>query len=144
MMKVRRARLSDMAAIINYMAAYHTTSNLASVPFVRKDAVKVVEYHVTHKDTNPLVAFTEEGVLIGLLFAELVPYFFNRKYMFASDLQFISDGAGMQLMRAFKEWAKSMGAHQIIMGVSSGNSRADSFLELSGLEKTGNMYVLHW
>jgi len=143
-MKVRRARISDMAAIVDYMAAYHPTSNLSSVPFVRKDVVKVVEYHITHRDTNPLVAFSEEGVLIGMLFAELVPYFFNSKYYFASDLQFISDGAGMHLLREFKEWAKSVGAHQIIMGVSSGDPRADSFLELSGLEKTGNMYVLHW
>ena len=142
-MDVRRARISDMAAIINFMVDYHATSNLKSVPFVRQDAVKVVEYHITHRDTNPLVAFDEEGVLIGMLFAELVPFFFNRKYYFASDLQFLSNGAGMQLMRAFKAWAKDMGAHQIIMGVSSGDPRADTFLELSGLEQTGNMYVLH-
>ena len=143
-MDVRRARISDMQNIVDFMAAYHPTSNLASVPFVRKDAVKVVEYHITHRDTNPLLAFSDEGGLIGMLFAELVPYFFNSKYYFASDLQFISKGAGMQLMQAFKEWAEGIGAHQIIMGVSSGDPRADAFLELSGLEKTGNMYVLHW
>lgn len=141
-MKVRRAQYDDIPVMLAYMIDYHETSNLSHITFVRQDAAKVLDYWVGHRECHPLVAFDDGGKLIGILCAMLEPYFFNKKHFYATDLQFISKGAGMQLLAEFKRWAKIMGAESIVMAVSSGDARADTFLELSGLEKTGNMYVL--
>lgn len=141
-MAVRRAGYEDTQEIVSFMQEYHAESNLADIPFVRKDAAAVCAYFMVHKSCCPLVAHNDRGELTGILFASLEPYFFNSKYKYATDLQFISKGAGMQLLAEFRRWAKSVGAERIIVGVSSGDSRADAFLELSGSEKIGNMYVL--
>ena len=141
-MIVRRARYDDMNAILDLMQDYHPTSNMSSIPFVRHDAAKVLDYMIGNRSCLPLAAFDSEGVLNGILLVELNPYFFNKKHYFATETAFISNGAGMQLLAAFKKWFKTTDADQIIMAVSSGDPRADQFLELSGLEKTGSMYVL--
>jgi hypothetical protein len=141
-MKVRRGGYKDIGEVVSFMQEYHADSNLADIPFVRKDAAKTVEYFIASKYACPLVAENDEGELIGILFASLEPYFFNSKYKYATDLQFISKGAGIQLLAEFKRWARQQGAERIVMGVSSGDARADAFLELSGSEKIGNMYVI--
>jgi hypothetical protein len=142
-MNVRRARYDDMPAMLDYMKEYHKTSNLSNIPFIRADAAKILDYCIGHKECQPLIAVDDEGTLHGILCGMLEPYFFNKKMYYATDLQFMSKGAGMQLLAEFKRWANSMGAETIMMAVSSGDARADAFLELSGLEQAGNMYVLH-
>ena len=141
-MKVRGATYNDIPELLVFMETYHKDSIFSEVPFIRKDTAKVIDYYIASKNCYPIVAVNKEGVICGLLFVSLEPFFFNRKNYYASDLQFISNGAGMQLLGEFKRWSIGMGAERIIMGVSSGDPRADAFLELSGLEKTGNMYVL--
>jgi hypothetical protein len=142
-MQVRRAVFADINQLVNFLYEYHKTSNLSDIPFVRKDVVKVLEYAISRRDCLPLVAVNDEGEIKGVLCVELVPFFFNSSRKYITDLMFISKGAGMQLLREMIKWADSVGASRIIMAVSSGDPRADAFLELSGLEKTGNMYVLH-
>jgi hypothetical protein len=142
-MIVRRAKYEDLGAMLDALEEYHPTSNHADIPFVRKDAVKILDHYIGDRTCYPIVAFDDDGTLNGMLCAELVPFFFNKKHYFATDLLFISNGAGMQLLAELKKWVKVMDADKIMIAVSSGDPRADAFLELSGLEKTGNMYVLH-
>lgn len=140
-MKVRRANYDDIPAIVDLMEEYHPKSNLADIPFDRYDAIKILNHHVRDRTCRPLVAINDDGTINGILIAELAPFFFNKKHTFVTDLCFISNGAGVQLLAALKKWFSEIGADRIIMGVSSGDPRADAFLELSGLEKTGSMYV---
>jgi hypothetical protein len=142
-MKVRRAKYDDIRAMIDFMEAYHKTSNLKDIPFVRKDVARVLDHSIGRRDCLPLVALNDDDTVNGVLCVEVVPFFFNRKHYYVTDIMFISNGAGMPLLKKLKEWASSVGADKVIMAVSSGDPRADAFLELSGLEKTGNMYVLH-
>ena len=141
-MQVRRAVYADMKGVVDFLAGYHKTSNLSDIPFVRTDVAKVLDYCISRKDCLPLVAINDDEEVIGILCVELVPFFFNSKQSYITDLMFISKGAGIQLLNEMKQWAEAVDANRILMAVSSGDHRADAFLELSGLEKTGNMYVL--
>ena len=141
-MQVRRAVYADIKKVVAFLEEYHRSSNMADIPFVHSDVVKVLDYCIGRKDCLPLVALDDDGEIIGILCVELVPFFFNSKRSYITDLMFISKGAGIQLLNELKKWAEAVRADKIIMAVSSGNHRADAFLELSGLEKTGNMYVL--
>jgi hypothetical protein len=141
-MQVRRAVYADINKVVEFLEDYHKTSNMSDIPFVRTDVVKVLDYCIGRKDCLPLVALNDDEDMAGILCVELVPFFFNSKRSYITDLMFISKGAGVQLLQELKQWAEAVNADKIIMAVSSGNHRADAFLELSGLEKTGNMYVL--
>ena len=141
-MEVRRGTVANIPEIVDLLEEYHPTSNLKEVPFVRRDLVKILEYYMRARESCPLIAVSE-GKIVGILLGTLEPFFFNKRRYYATDLFFISNGGGMQLLNAFKEWAWGVRADRIIMGVSSGEDRADTFLELSGFEKTGGMYVLY-
>jgi hypothetical protein len=140
-MDVRRANTGDMKIILDFMEEYHKESNLKDIPFDRPSAVKIVEYFIGTTSCNPLIALDNDK-MVGLLFGSLEPFFFNRKKSYATDLMFISNGAGVQLWKRFKEWALHAGAERIMMGVSSENERADQLLEALGMKQTGGMYVL--
>lgn len=140
-MEVRRARHEDIGKILDYMEEYHKDSNLSDVPFDRASCYKIVEHYIQHRDSYPLVAIDGESIG-GVLFGSLEPFFFNKKKSYATDLMFFSKGHGPQLWKKFKEWAFTMGADRIIMGVSSGDERAGQLLEALGMNQTGGMYVL--
>ena len=141
-MEIRRATIEDIKEILIFLEEYHKESNLADIPFHRLSVTKVLEYYILHKDCFPQVAINDEKKVYGVLVGGLEPYFFNSAKTYATDLMFISKGAGPTLFRRFKEWAFESGADRLIMGVSSGDGRADAVLELSGMEQVGGMYVL--
>lgn len=141
-MEVRRAQHTDVRQILDLLQEYHATSNVKNVKFVRQDCAKVVDAYMGSRDCFTEVCVDDDGRLLGLLFGSLQPHFINRRASWATDLFFIANGGGNILLRRFKEWAANSGAERIIMGVSSGDSRADALIELSGFERTGGMYVL--
>lgn len=140
-MVVREATTADMKDVLDYMEKYHETSNLSDIPFKRTSAVKIVEYTIQSRDSLALVAY-EEGRLRGILLGTIEPFFFNQDSSYATDIMFISDGAGPQLWKKFIEWAQFFGVKRIMMGVSSGNARAGQLLEALGMTNTGGMYVI--
>jgi RimJ/RimL family protein N-acetyltransferase len=140
-MEVRRAFTRDIPKILDYLEEYHKDSNMNHVEFDRKSTFQIMEYYIDHKTFMPLVAY-KEGEVKGVLFGSLEPFFFNRKKSYGTDLMFISNGAGTQLWKMFKEWAFSSGAVQLIMGVSSGNPRSEQLLEALGMTRVGGAYVL--
>lgn len=140
-MVVREATVADMKDVLDYMENYHKDSNLSDIPFKRTSALKIVEYSIGAKDSVAFVAY-EEGRLRGILLGTLVPFFFNQDSSYATDIMFISDGAGPQLWKKFVEWAKFLGVKRIMMGVSSENPRASQLLEALGMTNTGGMYVI--
>jgi len=140
-MEVRRATVSDMALMVDYISEYHKDSNLSDIPLERRTLVKVLEHYIGAKDCTALIA-VDGDKMHGILVGGLEPFFFNSKRAYATDVMFMSKGGGPQLWRKFKEWAFAMGADRMIMGVSSGDPRACQLLEALGMESTGGMYVL--
>lgn len=139
-MRVRRATLSDMGSIVDYIEEYQRKSIMSDIPFERKDFVKVAEYYLLSNDCIALIA--EDNEVRGVLLGGLEPYFFNSKRNYATDLLFVATGGGPQLWKKFRDWAFEVGATRIIMGISSGDPRAGQLLESLGMESTGGMYVL--
>lgn len=143
MFNVRPAVHDDTADLLDFLEKYHKeSSNLSDIPFVRKDCAQVLTAFMSSRDCYAKVAVRDDKIT-GLLFASLEPFFFNKRAAWASDLLFISNGGGAQLLKDFKCWATAAGAHKIITGVSSGDERADQLIETLGFEKTGGMYVFH-
>lgn len=142
MFTIRPAVHDDTAEILDLLEEYHKNSNMADIPFVRRDCAKVLTAFMATRDCYGKVS-VRDGKIVGVLFASLEPYFINKNKAWASDLCFIANGGGAQLLKDFKCWAKAAGATKIIMGVSSNNSRADQLIETLGFEKTGGMYVFH-
>jgi hypothetical protein len=126
---------------MQYMEDYHKKSNLVDIPFDRKSMIKVLEYFMAAKDSIALVAFDGENVH-GVLLGSIEPFFFNKKYSYATDLLFFATGGGVNLWKTFVSWAEGAGVARIMMGVSSGDQRACHLLESLGMENTGGMYVL--
>lgn len=141
-MEVRRANLKDMRELLDYIEEYHKTSNLSDVKFVRQDVCKLLEMMFQDRGSLVLIA-KHKDKCIGVLAGEVSPFFFNHKQLWATDIMFLSNGAGPTLLRKFKQWAFEMGASRVMMGISSGDSRANRVLELSGGENTGGMYVFY-
>jgi hypothetical protein len=113
---------------------------MSTVPFKRQHMAQTFDYYARAREGLVLVADSGDKI-DGVLIATCEPYFFNAKKQFATDIMFVSSGHGVKMLRMFKEWAKAMGADRIIMGVSSEDPRADAFLEVSGFNTTGAMYV---
>jgi RimJ/RimL family protein N-acetyltransferase len=137
----RRATFDDVGAILDILEKHHETSNVSNVKFVRPDCLKIVQHFIADWQYFAEVA-VHNGEVCGALFGSIEPHFINSKKGWATDLFFISNGGGPGLLRRFKEWAFANNAERIVMGISSGNNRADKFIELSGFEKTGGMYVI--
>lgn len=133
--------MADMREMVDYMEEYHRDSNLNDIKFDRASTVKVLEYYILSTDSLALLSFHNDKIN-GMLIASLEPFFFNKRETYATDLFFISNGAGPRLWKKFKEWAFASGAKRIVMGVSSGDARAGQLLEALGMETTGGMYVL--
>lgn len=142
-MEIRNATFEDLRAIVDFAEKYHQTSDMKGIDFVRMDFLKVIEHYMQARDCFSQVAVGKDDEIVGMLFGTLNPFMFNRKAKWASDLFFISNGAGPALLRRFKEWAEYCGADRVVMGVSSGDPRADRVIELSGFTQTGGMWVCH-
>lgn len=141
-MEVRRALPSDIPEILGILEEHHGKSNMQEIPFVRTDVLQVLNDCFSTREAVGLVAEDREGKINGVLFGAMQPFFINMKRCWATDYFFIANGGGYNLLCAFKDWAYKGGASRIIMGVSSGDARADHLLELSGFERTGGMYVI--
>ena len=142
MAQIREATVNDMKELLDFMTKYHEKSNMGDVPIDRPSLVKLVEYYIAARDSLALAAFDQDGTVHGVLFGSLEPFFFNPKKFYGTDLFFFAKGSGPALWKRFIAWAFGAGADRVIMGVSSGDERADQLLEVLGMNKTGGMYEL--
>jgi hypothetical protein len=139
--EVRRVRHGDIPQLMRFIQDYHISSNLSDIPFDKKSMTKIIDYYRQARDSVALIA-VKDGRITGLLFGSIEPFFFNQKRSYATDLMFFAKAGGVQLWRHFVDWAWSMGASRVMMGVSSGDDRADQLFDVLGMEQTGGMYVL--
>ena len=142
-MEIRRAAVRDIPDILTYLEAYHPTSNMKDIKFVRKDTAKVLDTMLMLRDCAGFIARDKRNKVIGVLFGEVSPFFYNHKETYATDTFFIADGAGAYLFKHFKKWAFGKGCNRIISSVSSGNSYADQLMLLMGGTQTGGSYVFY-
>lgn len=142
MIKVRRAKHSDITPIVKYSRQAHEKSSFSALaPFSPAKARKNFTRLLTRPDFVILIAERDGetcGVLIGSV-DEMLQC--NARY--AVDIEFYADGGGKELIEAFREWAKAMNCKILMMADSNGGRTEvkDRFYQGAGFEYTGGVYA---
>jgi GNAT superfamily N-acetyltransferase len=145
---IRNLSRRDISAALELCKAMHQETVYAFLPF---DEIKV-QNTIQRYLSDPAkyfagVALYDEHKVVGVLAGYLTTYPFCDEKL-ASDQMFfvVPDSRGgraaVGLQKAFKAWAKQVGAREIRIGVSSGVSieRANSFLRRLGMTDVGSNF----
>lgn len=151
-MKIRLAQASDQDALVELALenrAELVHGNIAVDP--QRVAQTLEGLFVLNQGTHVLfVAETSSGVLAGGLLGCVQRYYFSNE-MQAQLVQWFlrrdyrGTSIGPRLVKAFVQWAKSRGASEVCMGVTSGIAVAqtDSMLRRMGFTHMGGNYAVN-
>jgi GNAT superfamily N-acetyltransferase len=146
-MVIRRGREEDIDRLVELGRELHLESRYAWLPFEDGKVRESIYSFLGDPQYKCGLVAEENGVLIGALAGYLADYFFCNSTV-ASDAMFFvarshrgSMAAGA-LLRAFREWAKSRGAQELCIGVSSGidEDKTGVFYEVLGLTRGAVIY----
>jgi len=106
---------------------------------VRKNLMTVVR----EDGLDALVVSDDEGALKGILLAS-VDEFFISKERYATDVHFMCEAGGIQLLAEFKRWAIEHGASKIVMGIANDDpdGRVHEFYKAMGMRPVGDAWVM--
>jgi len=137
---VRHAEIKDLSNLVRLTRRLHEGSDWKWVPFSPAMLRRNLTSMIRKPDFCVLVA-EHEGELTGLLYGTVDQMLYS-KTLFATDMEFAAERGGGELLDAFRDWAKQVGAKVLIMGVSdSGRESAkDRFFSKHGLTRTGGLY----
>ena len=133
---VRAATPSDLDRLVELGWQAHAASNNKHLP-ISEDVWKQTIKAMMLRPWENLVLIADDGFLLGTL-AEY-PYAAAK---YAIDVAFYAQGSGRSLLKQFREWAKRKGAVEMVIVNSFGQSRTDKFLQATGMQNVGGMYVL--
>ena len=141
MIEVREARLNEVSKIVPLCRRLHAESAWSWVPFSPSAMRKSLKQMIAMEHTKPLVAW-KDGEPCGILFGTVDEVIYGRT-RYATDIDFVAEFGGDELVDAFKSWAQSMGAKVVLMGVTNpGREQAkDRFFGKHGLSRVGGMYL---
>lgn len=139
--KVRAATGSDITRLVRYVHQAHGESDWSWVPFSAAALRRSIITMLRRRDHHILIS-ENDGEIAGVLFGTVGAVIYGRT-LYATDIEFYAHQGGDKLLDAFTEWARSIGAKVIAMGVSnSGREKAkDRFFEIHGFERTGSMHI---
>lgn len=149
-MKIRVAIENDLTRIVEMSARFypHTSYFLYSgFPFSAAGAGLVAKTLIETK--MMLVCENDEGEVVGMVGAMLLPFLFNPDYFRAGEIiwwvepEYWSHGYGGALLKAMKELCKEAKVQDLTM-ISLVNSHlnADKLLESEGFIMTEKVYTL--
>lgn len=143
-MIVREAKVNDVTPLVRLCQKFHGQSEYRWLPFSAAAMRRSIQEMRRRVDCVVLVA-DQDGEIKGFLFGTVDQFLYNRK-LYATDVEFMAEAGGAELLEAFKEWAESRGAAVEIHGVSNAEqdeTRAkakDRWFTAQGLTKTGGMF----
>jgi hypothetical protein len=141
-MATRLATQNDTPALVKFLEAYHRDdSNLSDIPFDRLSMSKAINYYVSMPKHIVFVYEDAKSTITGVLMGSIEPFMFNEKRKWATDLLHVSTQGGPWLMKRFFAWAKLHKVDRIIMGISTGDPRADQLYTEMGMDRKGGMYM---
>lgn len=142
-MQTSVANFSDVLAMTKFARLMHDKSSWKHLEFNPTHVRKNLMAAVRTEGTDAIVAKDSEGKVVGLLIAA-VDQFFISKDLYATDVHFMCESGGIQIMAEFKRWAKKHGARHIIMGIANDDpeGRTARFYEMLGMRAIGDAWVM--
>lgn len=125
---IREADLSDIPRIVDMGEAMHGALDL-DVPFEPDDFAETVTQQIM--DSSRLMLVTDD--LTGMFAGISAPFFFNYRERYVAELFWWMEesarGRGLELLRGFEEWARSMGASKLVLSFDARTKQHRRFLE---------------
>lgn len=137
------ANYSDINALAKLCQRLHAQSSWKELEFnpnlVRKNLMRMVR----EEGCDVLAVKNEEGEFTGILLAT-VDQFFVCKELYATDVHFMCESGGIQLLAKFKQWALSHHASKIVMGIANDDpgGRIAAFYSAVGMRPVGDAWVM--
>ena len=141
-MKARVANFGDvnrMAKVCQLLHAKSSWKNLTFSPtHVRKNLMKMVR----DPGLDALIVENDERAIRGVLLASMAEFFICKQW-YATDVHFMCEAGGIQLLNEFKRWALEHGATKIVMGIANDDpsNRTARFYEMVGMDHIGDAWV---
>lgn len=150
-MVTRLARASDLAELVALAGRLHHESAYRELDYRQEKVAGYVALVLDCPDRYCIHVAEHDGRLVGFLAGYLEAYVFGHELV-AHDTAFFVDPAhrgsfaAKRLISAFVEWARTHGAREICLGVSSGIApeRVGGFYERLGFHRAGAIYKRRW
>lgn len=125
-MTIRRATADDLDGLIKLARLEHALSQLSDTPF--DELVCRMNFHaaVTSMTSAVFVSETDKG-LTGLIAGMTQPNLHNRFCTVYELLWFATDGSGLRLLKALRQWADRMRAKAVVVHNYAGIVALDRF-----------------
>lgn len=150
-MKIRLAVPQDQAALIDLAKQNQaeTVFGDISVNSLRVNETLNALFHLNHGKYVLIVAENAEGKLVAGLLGCVERYYFSDELQ-AQLVQWYllpsvrGTSIALRLVKAFVEWAKSRGASEVFMGITSGIhvQQTDSMMKKMGFTHLGGNYAV--
>lgn len=142
--EVRPPQFGEVTEVVKKCREMHATSSWSWVPFspqrLRTNILRLIDRH----DACVLVSW-DDGKPVGILIGMLDSFIYGNSY-YATDIEFIAEKGGDELLSKFTEWAFLSNAVAVVMGMSNKSDHSeeakDRYFKSRGFEKTGGMYLL--
>jgi hypothetical protein len=141
-MEARVAKYTDVNQIVKVCQRLHAVSSWKELDFnprhVKRNLLRMFK-----DDTSTVLIAVDDGQITGVLLAT-IDQFFISKMLYATDVHFMCEAGGIQLLARFKRWARKNGASKIIMGLANDDpsGRVHQFYEAVGMRRVGDAYVM--
>jgi hypothetical protein len=146
---VRRAVPADVPALVEMVRALLLESRLSFLPFSEQKVKSVFERLIDANDTCCLFVADREGALIGFVGGKMTYYVFCDEYFAMDQGLYVSPecrggSAAYRLVAAYHKWARSGGAREVCIAVSTGVKieATDRLLKGVGMDFVGGVYKL--
>ena len=151
-MKLRLATKDDIPTMVELGRGIHAESRFAALPYDAEKLSRALAGLLDRQIRGShcfLLAENSQARVIGGFIGGMESYFFTSAKSANSILIWVApdyrgSAAALRLIGAFREWAKSNGATEVCMLVSSGVAigRTDRFLKRLGFKQTGGNYSI--
>ena len=149
-MPVRLMEPKDLPAVIELGSQMHRESVYSKFDFDENKLGRLLYNHIINPKTLFAYVGTSKGALNGVFLGSIGEHYFGTDLIASDTLWYVSPQSrgsrvGLQLLRAFENWAKERDAAEIYVGVSSGLSadKTGTMLQKLGYDVVGGNYKLH-
>ena len=148
-MAIRDLTPMDIERAISLGARMHKESMYRDFDYDKMKCGQLLYRCLSNPDTHFAMVAEKDGRLVGMLLGYITEHYFGRDlialdYMWFVDQEHRGSRAGVELLFAFQDWAKSKGVAEIYIGLSSGvhAEKTGALLTKLGYDVVGGNYKL--